>query len=147
MGLHEKLTEDMKTAMRAREAARLSTIRMLIAALKNERIERGRDPTEDEEIAFLSTQAKRRQESITAFDAAGRTEMADTERAELAVIQTYLPAQLSADEVRGIIAEVIAELGATSKKDMGRVMGALMPRVRGRFPGGEVKGLVDAALP
>ena len=82
MALLEKLTEDMKTAMRAREADKLSTIRMLMAALKNDQIERGRAPTEDEEISFLSSQAKRRKESITAFEAAGREDTAAAERAE-----------------------------------------------------------------
>lgn len=147
MTLLQGLTEDMKTAMRAREATRLETIRLLISAVKNQGIEARRDLTPEEEIDLLSTQAKRRRESIEAFSAGGREEMADRERAELVVIESYLPAQLTEAEVSTIIAEVIAAVGATSKKDKGRVMGQLMPKLKGKFPGPAINALVEAALP
>lgn len=144
--LSETLKNDMKAAMKAREAERLTTIRMLISALKNEEIALRRALTPDEEIALLATQAKRRRESITAFEDAGRDEMAAQERAELAVIEGYLPAQLSADEVGDLARGIIAELGASGPGDMGRVMGQLMPRLKGRFPGADVRPIVQGLL-
>jgi uncharacterized protein YqeY len=147
MALLEQLTNDMKEAMKAREADRLATIRLLIADLKTERINKMRDLTPDDEIDFLSRQAKRRRESIESFEGAGRTEMADKEKVELAVIETYLPKQLTVDEAREIAAAVIAEVGAASKKDINKVMGPLMARLKGRFPGKDVKPMVDGLLP
>lgn len=146
MSLFETLTEDMKNAMRAKDAPRLSTIRMLISAIKYDRIEKQRELTEEEEIAFLSTQAKKRSESITAYQAANRPDLAETEQAELLVIQAYLPKQLTPDEARAVVLETIAELGLSGKAATGAVMKAVMPKLRGRFPGGEVKTLVEAAL-
>lgn len=90
---------------------------------------------------------KQREESIVAFDNANRQDLSVTERAQLAVILEYLPKQLSPDEVKAIIAQVVAEVGATSRKDMGKVMGKLMPHVKGKFPGDQVKPLVESVLP
>lgn len=144
--LKDRLMADMKEAMRAREQVRLDTIRMLISALKNEEIALKRGLEEQEEIALLSTQAKRRRESITAFEEGGREEMAAQERAELAVIEMYLPQQLSEEEVREMVAAVIGEVGASGPSDMGRVMGAVMPRLKGRFPGADVRPIVQSLL-
>ncbi|TVQ95581.1 MAG: GatB/YqeY domain-containing protein [Deltaproteobacteria bacterium] len=144
--LRETLTTDMKAAMKSRDQARLDTIRMLLSALKNEEISLRRPMNGEEEIAFLSSQAKRRRESITAFEEAGRDEMARTERAELEVINAYLPEQLSAEEARSIIAEVIAAVGASAPSDLGRVMGAVMPKLKGRFPGSDVRPIVQELL-
>jgi len=146
MALLETLTADMKEAMKARDKARLSTVRLLIAALKNLLIDKREGLTPDDELDFLASQAKRRRESIEAYDKAGRTDLLEQEQAELAVIEGYLPQPLSADEVRAIVAEAVAESGATSKRDMGAVMKLVMPKVKGRFPGKEVRPLVDAAL-
>ncbi len=146
MPLLDQLTSDMKAAMKARDSATLSTVRMLISDLKNIRIDRGRDLDDQEAIAFLSTQAKRRRESIAAYEKAEREDLAQVERTDLAVIERYLPEQLDVDEVRDILRAVIEETGATSMKEMGKVMGAAMPRLRGRFPGGEVKNLVMELL-
>ncbi len=146
MSLKDKLTTDMKVALKARERAKLTVIRAMIAGIRNEEIKRKGPLDEAAELAFLSTQAKKRRESIEAFGKAGRDELAASEAYELEVIQGYLPQQLTAEEVATIIQEVVKTTGATSKKDFGRVMGALMPKIRGRFPGKEVKPLVEAAL-
>jgi uncharacterized protein YqeY len=147
MALLEVLTNDMKEAMKARAAERLNTIRLLISDLKTERINKMRDLTPEDELDFLSRQAKRRRESIESFDANDRAELADIERSELAVIETYLPKQLSVDEVREIITTTIAELGVTSKKEVNKLMAPLMAKLKGRFPGKDVKPLVESILP
>jgi uncharacterized protein YqeY len=147
MSLVERLTADMKAAMKAREAERLTTVRMLLAELKNLRIELRRDLTEDDEIQFLSTEAKKRRESIDAYVAAGSEERATIERDELVVIEAYLPEQLTPDEVRQILVRLIESTGASSKRDLGRVMGSAMKELRGRFPGKDVKPLLESLLP
>lgn len=147
MALLEVLTNDMKEAMRARAADRLNTIRLLISDLKTERINKMRDLTPEDELDFLSRQAKRRRESIESFEANGRAELAEVERTELAVIETYLPKQLTVDEAREVIRETIAELGIASKKEVNKLMAPLMAKLKGRFPGKDVKPLVDALLP
>ena len=147
MALLEVLTNDMKEAMKARAAERLNTIRLLISDLKTERINKMRDLTPEDELDFLSRQAKRRRESIESFDANDRAELADIERAELAVIETYLPKQLSVDEAREVITATIAELGITSKKEVNKLMAPLMAKLKGRFPGKDVKPLVESLLP
>ena len=146
VSLQEKLTADMKEAMKAREADRLSVIRMLLADIKKLAIDTQKQPTEEEEISFLSTQAKRRRDSIEAFTAGAREDLAATERAELAIIETYLPAQVSAEEVMAMAKEVIAEVGATTAKDVGKVMGKLSPKLKGRFPGKDIKPIVESLL-
>jgi uncharacterized protein len=144
--LQNRLQEDLKTAMRARDEVRVGTVRLLIADLKNLTIEKMGTPTAADELALLSRHKKQREESIAAFDLGGRTDLAERERAELQVLLGYLPQQLSREEAEALIARVVAEVGATSKKDMGRVMGKLMPETKGRFPGEQLKALVDAAL-
>lgn len=138
----QRLTADMKDAMKAREKERLLTIRSLISSLKNAQIAKGGELDEEEALSVLATEAKRRRESFDAFSQAGRTELAENEAAELEVIQEYLPAQLSDDEAAAIVEEVIAQVGATSKADMGKVMGQVMPRLKGRYDGSRVKDLV-----
>ena len=147
MALLEVLTNDMKEAMKARAAERLNTIRLLISDLKTERINKMRDLTPEDELDFLSRQAKRRRESIESFAANDRAELADIERAELAVIETYLPKQLSVDEAREVITATIAELGITSTKEVNKLMAPLMAKLKGRFPGKDVKPLVESLLP
>ena len=146
MSLKDTLTKDMKVALKARERAKLTVIRALIAGIRNEEIKRKGPLDEAAELAFLSTQAKRRREARDAFRAGDRDKLADTEAYELTVIETYLPKQLTADEVKVILETIIKETGAEGKKDFGRVMGALMPKIRGQFPGKDVKPLVEAAL-
>lgn len=145
MALLDTLKTDMKTAMKAREKERLGVIRMLISDLKNMLIDKA-ELSEADELSFLSTQAKKRRQSIDEYEKANRADLADIERAELAIIQTYLPAPLSEDEVRKIIAAAIEATGAASPSDMGKVMGKVMPQVKGRFDGAAVRPLVQAAL-
>lgn len=147
MALLEVLTNDMKEAMKAKAAERLNTIRLLISDLKTERINKMRDLTPEDELDFLSRQAKRRRESIESFEANGRVELAEVERGELAVIETYLPKQLTVDEAREVVRATISELGVTSKKEVSKLMGPLMAKLKGRFPGKDVKPLVEALLP
>ncbi len=146
MGLGEQLRADMKEAMKARDKVRLSTVRMLISELHNAQLAEMGTLDEAGELEMLVRQAKRRRESIEAFTKGGRTEMAELEAAELAIIETYLPKPLSAEEAAAFVAETIKETGATSMKDMGRVMSAVMPKLKGRYPGKDVKPLVEAAL-
>lgn len=138
----QRLTADMKSAMKAHEKERLLTIRSLISSLKNAQIAKGGELDEEEALSVLATEAKRRRESHEAFSQAGRTDLAEQEAAELLVIQQYLPAPLSDEEAAAIVDEVIAQVGATSKADMGKVMGQVMPRFKGRYDGAKVKDLV-----
>lgn len=146
MGLEQQLRADMKEAMKAGDKVRLSTVRALISELHNAQLAEMGELDEAGEMDMLVRQAKRRRESIEAFTAGGRVEMAAQEAAELAVIETYLPQPLSAEEAAAFVAETIKETGATSMKDMGRVMSAVMPKLKGRFPGKDVKPLVESAL-
>jgi uncharacterized protein YqeY len=143
MALLDTLNTDLKTAMKARDEVRVATVRLLVSEVRNERIAKGRDLTEADELDVLSRAAKRRRESIEAYGKAGRDDLAAQERAELAVIEGYLPKALTPDEVRAIVREVASEVGATSARDIGKLMGALMPRLKGRFPGKDVKPIVD----
>jgi len=147
VSLLETLQTDMKEAMKARQADRLGVIRMLISDIKKILIDGQKSEiTEDEEIAFLSTQAKRRRDSIDQYTKGAREDLAAIEVAELAIIETYLPQQLTVDEATDITREVIAAVGATSIKDMSKVMAGLMPRLKGRFPGKDVKPILESLL-
>lgn len=146
MGLKSQLQDDLTTAMRGRADERRDVLRMVLAAVKEEEVARGRELDEGELQAILMTQAKRRRETIADAERAGRPEMAAREEAEIAIIQDYLPEQLSRDEVRTLAEEVIAESGASSVKDMGQVMGRLMPRVKGKAEGHVVSDVVRELL-
>ncbi len=146
MSLLLSLQADMKVAMKARDAVSLTTIRGMIADIKKLQIDTQKEMNEAAELSFLSTQAKRRRESIEAFRKGGRDDLADNEEAELAIIEKYLPAQLSEEEARAEISKIIESVGATSKKDFGRVMGASAKALKGRFPGKDVKALVEGLL-
>lgn len=137
---------DLKAAMKARDKTRTGTLRMIIAAAKNEQIQKGGALSEDDFIDLLTRQAKQRREAADQFRAGDRAQMADQEEAELAVIQDYLPRAMTEDEVRDIIASLVAQTGASGARDMGKVMGPLMVAIRGRFDGKKASGLVRAAL-
>lgn len=131
----DTLQNDLKDSMRARDKARTSTLRMLISAFKNATIDKGGDLSDDETVELLAREAKRRREAAVAFRDGERHDLADKEEAELALIESYLPQQLSEDEVRAIAREVIAAVNPSSARDMGRVMGQAMPQLKGRFDG------------
>lgn len=147
MALEDTLKNDLKSAMKARESQRVSTIKLLLADMKNQQIAKQGPLTEEDELATLTRQAKQRREAIEQYAKGGRQDLVESESAELAIIETYLPKQLSADEVEAIIREIVAATGAASRRDMGKVMGQLMPKVKGRFPGKDVKALVEKVLP
>jgi uncharacterized protein YqeY len=146
MNLKEKITEDMKTAMRAKEAARLSTIRLLLSAMKQKEVDERVELADADVLAIIEKMLKQRRESIAQFEKAGRTDLADTEKAEIAVLSAYLPAQMSEAEVAAAIAAAIAESGAAGPKDMGKVMGLLKAKLAGRTDMGKLSGLVKAKL-
>jgi len=149
MTLQEGLDSDLKDAMRARDANKLGVLRMLKSALKNAAIEKGGAAAtlEDAEATqVVRKQVKQRQDSIESFEKGGRTELAEKERAEIAILQQYLPAAMSGEELSRLVRETIAELGATSKAQMGAVMKALGPKVAGRADGRTVSQEVQRQL-
>lgn len=142
----EQLKEELKDAMRSKDTVRRDTIRLLMAEFKKARIAKGEDLTEADNMTVLTREAKKRREAIEAFRKGGRDELADKEEAELAVIKTYLPQPYSEDEVKALIAEIISATGASTMRDMGKVMGQLSGKIKGRFDGKAASGLVRAAL-
>jgi uncharacterized protein YqeY len=146
MTLREKITEDMKAAMKARETDRLGAIRLLQAALKQKEVDERVELTDDLVLAIIEKMLKQRKDSIEQFTAGNRPDLVAKEQFEVGVLSVYLPAQLSDAEVDAILAGVIAETGANSARDMGKVMNALRPRVAGRADMGRLSGLVKARL-
>ncbi|TCS94764.1 GatB/YqeY domain-containing protein [Hazenella coriacea] len=146
MTLLEKLMEDMKTAMKSKQQTRLSVIRMLRASVKKEEIDKRRALNDEEVLEVIIREIKQRKDSITQYEKAGREDLAQKEKEELAILEIYLPEQLSEQEVRSMVEQVVQELGATSKADMGKVMGAMMPKVKGRADGRLISRLVQEAL-
>jgi uncharacterized protein YqeY len=148
MGLKEKLQSDLTDAIRSRAEVKSGTIRMLLAAITNEEVsgKAARVLKDDEIITVLSREAKKRREAVEAYVAAKRDDLADKERAEGEVISKYLPAQLSEDEIKKMIADAIRETGAAGPAGMGLVMKVLSPKIAGKADGGVVSGLVKTAL-
>ncbi|MGI6103029.1 MAG: GatB/YqeY domain-containing protein [Patescibacteria group bacterium] len=146
MTLIDRLTDDMKAAMKSGDAIELSTLRMARTALTNKRIEIGRDLSDDDVITVLQREVKQRREAETQYRDAGRAELADKEQAEIAVLERYLPAQLADDELDQLVRDAVAKSGATGLADMGKVMGALMPTLGGRADGTRVSAAVRRAL-
>ncbi|WP_394174627.1 GatB/YqeY domain-containing protein [Guptibacillus hwajinpoensis] len=146
MSLNDRLTADMKVAMKNKEKNKLSVIRMVKSSIQNESIKLGHDLTEEEELTVLTREVKQRKDSLLEFEKAGRSDLVQNLDEELSILSVYLPKQLSEEEVEQIVQEVIAETGASSKKDMGKVMGALMPRVKGKADGGLVNRIVQKNL-
>jgi len=148
MGLKEKLQSDLTDAIRSRAEVKSGTIRMLLAAITTEEVsgKSARVLTDAEIITVLAREAKKRREAVEAYVAAKRIDLADKEKAEGDVIAEYLPAQLSEDEVKKMIADAIAETGAAGPAGMGQVMKVLSPKIAGKADGGVVSGLVKAAL-
>jgi len=144
--LQERIDAAAVAAMKARETVRLGTLRMVRAALKNREIDKRAPLEEADVLQVLGTQAKQRRESIEQFRAGGREELAAKEEAELAVLQEFLPRAMDEDALRAAVVAAVAEVGAAGPRDMGRVMGVLMPRLQGRADGGTVNRLVREAL-
>jgi uncharacterized protein len=145
--LQEKIQSDLKQAMLARDTMRTGTIRFLISAMRYYQIEKSKDSLTDEEaIQVLRRQAKQRRDSIESYDKGNRADLADKERQELAVIESYLPQQMSAEELTSLIKAAIAETGATSKAQAGAVMKAVMPKLQGRADGKQVNQIVMQLL-
>lgn len=147
MALAEQLDQDLKTALRGGDAIRVSTIRLVRAAIHNEEIERGRQLSDDEIRVVLSKEAKRRREAIEMFEKGKRDDLVAKESLELAILTEYLPAGLSLEELRKIVAEGIAQAQASGRKDTGKVMALVMPRVKGRADGQTVNKIVQEMLP
>lgn len=145
--MFDKLMDDMKGAMKAHEMAKVNTLRGIIAKVKDLTVNACKEMTDDAVIGVIAKGVKQREESIAQFEAAGRAELSEGEKAEMAILKTYLPAQLSEEDVANIVKAAIADLGATSKKDMGRVMKEVMARVKGQADGKLVSKLVGANLP
>ena len=146
MSLKDQITEDMKTAMRAKDSGRLGTIRLLQAAMKQKEVDERVTLDDAMVIAIVDKLIKQRKDSIDAFNKAGRQDLVDIEQAEMKVLQVYLPARLSADEVAAEVKAIVAELGASGPGDMGKVMGAVKQRLAGKADMGAVSAAVKAAL-
>ena len=146
MSILIKLTEDMKQAMKAQEKLKLGTIRMIISQLKNAKIDSGKDLTPDDELQILMNAAKKRKEAIEAYQAANRQDLLEKEQQELEIIQQYLPEQMSGEEINKKIDEIIESTGASSLKDLGRVMSEAMKALKGRAEGKKVQQIVREKL-
>ena len=146
MSLKERITEDMKTAMRAKDSERLGTIRLLTAAMKQKEVDERIDLDDATVVGIVDKLIKQRKDSVEAFSKAGRQDLADKEAAEIVVLQGYLPARLSADEVAAEVKAIVAEVGAKGPGDMGKVMGAAKSRLAGKADMGQVSAAVKAAL-
>lgn len=146
MSLKDRITEDMKAAMRAKEAERLGTIRLLLAALKQKEVDERVTLDDAMVVAIVDKLIKQRKDSIAQFATAGRQDLVDKETAELKVLEVYLPARLSAEQVAAEVAKLVAELGASGPADMGKVMGAAKQRFTGNADMGQVSAAVKQAL-
>ncbi len=146
MTLKAQISEDMKTAMRAKDSVRLGAIRLLQSAIKQREVDERIELSDADIIAVIEKMLKQRRDSIAAFESANRADLADIEKFEVTVLQTYMPKQLSDDELNQIITQVIADSGATGAKDMGKVVGLVRPLVAGVADMGKVSGLIKSRL-
>ena len=146
MSLKQQITEDMKSAMRAKETARLGAIRLLLAAMKQKEVDERVELADEDVLAIIDKMLKQRRDSITQYEAAGRQDLSDVEKFEMSVLQTYMPQQMSEAEVAAAIEQAVAASGAASMQDMGKVMAILKPQLAGRADLGKVSGQVKAAL-
>lgn len=146
MSLKEKISEDMKTAMRAKDSGRLATIRLINAAIKQKEVDERIELTDDQVLSVIEKMIKQRKDSISQFEAGGRQDLADIEKAELIVLNAYMPAQMSEVEVQAEVTAAVAAVGAAGPQDMGKVMGVLKPKLAGRADMTAVSAMVKAAL-
>lgn len=146
MSLKAQISEDMKTAMRAKDSARLGTIRLLQSAIKQREVDERIELADGDVIAVIEKMLKQRRDSIAAYESANRQDLADVEKFEVSVLQTYLPQQLTEEELNAILEKVVAETGASGIKDMSKVMAAIKPLVVGRADMGKISGLIKTRL-
>ena len=146
MSLKQQITEDMKTAMRAKDTARLGAIRLLLAAMKQREVDERIELSDADVIAIIEKMNKQRRDSISQYEAAGRQDLADVEKFELSVLATYMPQQLGDAEITSAVIETIAATGAAGPQDMGKVMGVLKPKLAGRADMGKVSAFIKAQL-
>jgi len=146
MTLKAKISEEMKTAMRAKDSVRLGAIRLLQAAIKQREVDERIELDDSNVIAVIEKMLKQRRDSIAAYESANRHDLADVEKFEVTVLQTYLPQQLTEDEVKVILEKVVVDTGAAGIKDMSKVMAAIKPLVAGRADMGKISGLIKARL-
>lgn len=146
MSLLTTLNEDMKTAMRAKDKETLSVVRMLKASLQNEQIKLGEELNADQELTILAREMKQSRDSVAEFKKANRQDLVDKTQAEIEIVEKYMPKQLSEDEIKTIVSAAIAKVGASSMKDFGQVMGAVMPETKGKADGNEVNRIVKELL-
>lgn len=146
MSLLETLNNDLKQAMKAKDKQTLSTVRMLKAAVTNEEIKAGHELSTDDETVLLARELKQRKESYAEFKGAGRDDLLESLDMEIKIVENYLPEQLSVEEVTDIVKEVISQVGATSKADFGKVMGAVIPKLKGRADGKVISETVKSLL-
>jgi uncharacterized protein YqeY len=146
MGLREQITEDMKAAMRAKEAGKLGTIRLLLAEIKRKEVDERIEVNDTQTLAIIEKMIKQRKDSISQFEAGGRLDLADIEKAELVVLGAYMPAGLSDQEVAAAVADAVAASGAAGPQDMGKVMAIVKPKLAGRADMTLVSALVKKAL-
>ena len=146
MSLLSRLNDDMKTAMKAKDKESLQVIRMIKSSIQNEKIKDGHDLTEDEELTVLSREMKQRRDSLHEFEEAGRDDLAEKVKSEIVIVEKYMPEQLSEDDIRQLGQEAITQTGASSVKEFGKVMGAIMPKVKGKADGNQVNAIVKELL-
>lgn len=146
MSLKQQINDDMKAAMRAKETARLGAIRLLLAAMKQKEVDERIELDDAAVVSIIEKMLKQRRDSISQYKAANRQDLVDVEEFEVTVLQAYMPQQLSEDEIKAVIAEVIAATGAAGPQDMGKVMGAVKPKLAGKADMGKVSGLIKAQL-
>lgn len=146
MSLRKQITDDMKNAMRAKETARLGAIRLLLAAMKQREVDERIELSDADILAIIDKMMKQRRDSISQYEAAARQDLADVEKFEMSVLQTYMPQPLSEAEISSLVAAAMASTGATSPQDMGKVMAMLKPQLAGRADVAKVSGLVKSKL-
>jgi uncharacterized protein YqeY len=146
MSLVERLNQDMKLAMKNKDKLKLSVIRMVKASVKNEEINQGSPLTDEQVLAVVTRELKQRRDSLQEFDKAGREDLAAPTREEIEILLEYMPEQMGEEEIRRVVSEAIQQVGAQSKKDLGKVMGVLMPKVKGRADGALVNKIVQELL-
>lgn len=146
MSLKAQISEDMKTAMRAKDSVRLGAIRLLQAAIKQREVDERIELSDSDVIAAIEKMLKQRRDSIAAYESANRQDLADVEKFEVSVLQTYLPQQFSDEEINAILETVVTETGAAGIKDMSKVMAAIKPLVVGRADMGKISGLIKVRL-